>query len=309
MSHKILVTPRSFGRSNPKPLEMLRERGYELILNPFGRILTEAEMCEAIADADAVIIGVDPLNEQVLRHASKLRAISKYGVGTDNIDLAWAEQAGIPVAVAAGANSDSVADYAMALMLAVARRVVQIDRQCRARNWQKFNTLSMYGKTLGLVGLGAIGRGVARRAAGFGMKILAYDVVWNEGAARELGIEYAPVERILREADFVSLHLPLTDGTRHMIGQKELAMMKPTAVLVNTARGGIVDEAALLEALRRQAIYGAGIDVFEQEPPAEDGWFTLDNVVIGCHCSASTLEAVDAMGTISAQNLIDLLEK
>ena len=309
MSHKILVTPRSFGRSNPKPLEMLRERGYELILNPFGRILTEAEMCEAIADADAVIIGVDPLNEQVLRHASKLRAISKYGVGTDNIDLAWAEQAGIPVAVAAGANSDSVADYAMALMLAVARRVVQIDRQCRARNWQKFNTLSMYGKTLGLVGLGAIGRGVARRAAGFGMKILAYDVVWNEGAARELGIEYATVERILREADFMSLHLPLTDGTRHMIGQKELAMMKPTAVLVNTARGGIVDEAALLEALRRQAIYGAGIDVFEQEPPAEDGWFTLDNVVIGCHCSASTLEAVDAMGTISAQNLIDLLEK
>ena len=262
MSHKILVTPRSFGRSNPKPLEMLRKRGYELILNPFGRILTEAEMCEAIADADAVIIGVDPLNEQVLRHASKLRAISKYGVGTDNIDLAWAEQAGIPVAVAAGANSDSVADYAMALMLAVARRVVQIDRQCRARNWQKFNSLSMYGKTLGLVGLGAIGRGVARRAAGFGMKILAYDVVWNEGAARELGIEYAPVERILREADFVSLHLPLTDGTRHMIGQKELAMMKPTAVLVNTARGGIVDEAALLEALRRQAIYGAGIDVF-----------------------------------------------
>ena len=309
MSHKILVTPRSFGRSNPKPLEMLRERGYELILNPFGRILTEAEMCEAIADADAVIIGVDPLNEQVLRHASKLRAISKYGVGTDNIDLAWAEQAGIPVAVAAGANSDSVADYAMALMLAVARRVVQIDRQCRARNWQKFNSLSMYGKTLGLVGLGAIGRGVARRAAGFGMKILAYDVVWNEGAARELGIEYATVERILREADFMSLHLPLTDGTRHMIGQKELAMMKPTAVLVNTARGGIVDEAALLEALRRQAIYGAGIDVFEQEPPAEDGWFTLDNVVIGCHCSASTLEAVDAMGTISAQNLIDLLEK
>ena len=167
----------------------------------------------------------------------------------------------------------------------------------------------MYGKTLGLVGLGAIGRGVARRAAGFGMKILAYDVVWNEGAARELGIEYATVERILREADFMSLHLPLTDGTRHMIGQKELAMMKPTAVLVNTARGGIVDEAALLEALRRQAIYGAGIDVFEQEPPAEDGWFTLDNVVIGCHCSASTLEAVDAMGTISAQNLIDLLEK
>ncbi len=309
MSVRILVTPRSFGKSNPRPLEMLQEKGYELVLNPYGRILTEAEMAEAIAEVDGVVIGVDPLGEAVLRHASRLRAISKYGIGTDNIDLGYARQAGIPVAVAAGANSESVADYAMALMLAVSRRVVQIDRQCRQGDWQKFNTQSVYGKTLGLIGLGAIGRGVARRAAGFGMRVMAHDVMWNEEAARDLGIERATVEDILCQADFVSLHLPLNNETRHMIGAAELAQMKPTAVLINTARGGIVDEAALLDALRRKAIWGAGLDVFEQEPPADDGWFALENVVIGCHCAASTVEAVDNMGLISAQNLIDLLEK
>lgn len=306
--HKILITPRSFGKHSKKPIEMLEENGYELIVNPYGRILTEDEMIKEIQEADGIILGVDPLNSKVLEHAKKLKIVSKYGVGTDNIDLEYAKNHNISVTITRGANSDAVADYAVALMLAAARKIVPIDRKCRKLDWSKVTSTGMHGKTLGLLGTGNIGKGVAKRAKGFDMKILAYDLFKDEEFAAQNGVEYVDIERILKESDFISLHLPLTDETRYIIGEKEFKMMKKNAIIVNTARGGLIDEDALYNALKNNEIWGAGIDVFESEPPKNKELLTLDNIVAGSHCAASTFEAVDNMGIMAAQNIIDCFQ-
>lgn len=304
MSWKVAVTPRSFGKSSSLPLDMLKQRGCEVVLNPYGRILDKAEMKELIRDADAVIVGVDPLDADVLSAASRLKVISKYGVGTDNIDQAFAASKGIRVAVAAGANTDAVADYTLALMLAVARRVVPIDQGCRRLDWQKQTAVDVWGKTVGLIGLGAIGKGVARRAKGFNMNVLAYDLYPDPEYAARNGVEYVSLDRLLRESDFISLHLPLTEQTHHIIGRAEFEKMKPTAVLVNTARGGLIDERALLRVLRENRIWGAGIDVFSQEPPEEKELLQLCNIVIGSHTAASTFQAIENMGVMAAENVL-----
>jgi len=304
MPWKVVVTPRSFGKTSSLPLDMLKRRGCEVVLNPYGRILSKMEMKELIRDADAVIVGVDPLDAEVLSAASRLKVISKYGVGTDNIDQTFAASKGIRVTVTAGANTDAVADYTLALMLAVARRVVPIDQGCRRLDWQKQTAVDVWGKTLGLIGLGAIGKGVARRAQGFNMKVLAYDLYPDPEYAARNGIEYVPLDRLLRESDFISLHVPLTEQTHHIIGPAEFEKMKPTAVLVNTARGGLVDEKALLRALRENRIWGAGIDVFSQEPPEERELLQLSNIVIGSHTAASTFQAIENMGVMAAENVL-----
>lgn len=301
---KILITPRSFGKNNRKPFEMLEEQGYKLIINQYGRILTEEEMKKEIEDVDAVIIGVDPLSKNVLSNAKKLKVISKYGVGVDNIDIGYAKSKGIIVERAVGANSNAVADYAFALMINAARKVSFIDRECRKLNWKKIKTIEMWGKTLGLIGLGSIGKGVAKRASGFNMNVIAYDVFKDEEYAKNNNIEYVSLEKVIKEADFISLHLPLNDNTKNLISDSEFDMMKETAVIVNTARGGIIDESALVRALKSNKIWGAGIDVFEKEPPEEKEIIELDNIVIGSHCAASTLEAIDNMSLMSTENLI-----
>lgn len=306
---KILVTPRSFGKHSQQPLSMLRESGLELVMNPHGRIMSKAEMKELIADVDGVIVGVDPLDREVLASAGNLRAISKYGVGTDNIDLEYAIEKGIAVAVTTGANTEAVADYTFALMLAAARKVPFIDRECRNGKWTAAATVDIYGKTLGLLGLGAIGRAVARRATGFNMQIIAYDIHRDEAFAEQYGVRYCDtMEEVLKESDVLSLHLPLNAHTAKSIDTRAIALMKPTAVIVNAARGGLIDEQALLEALKENRIWGAGIDVFEQEPPDNPELLRLDNLVIGSHCAASTYNSVDNMGMMASRHLIELLE-
>ncbi|MFB9278403.1 phosphoglycerate dehydrogenase [Cohnella cellulosilytica] len=306
---KIVVTPRSFARHSREPLDMLKRQGYEVVLNPFGRIMTKEEIGGLIADADAVIVGVDPLDREVLEKAERLKVISKYGIGTDNIDTSFAQERGIAVSVAAGANTDAVADYTFALMLAAARKLTVIDQECRKRNWTKLTTLDVCHRTLGLLGMGNIGKAVARRAAGFDMKIIAFDTIRDPAFAEANGIAYAErIEDVLRTADFISLHLPLNERTRHMIGRAQFAMMKPTAVLVNTARGGLIDEEALYETLKAEAIWGAGVDVFEEEPPGNAALLELDNLIIGSHCAASTVSAVDNMGLIASRNAIHAIE-
>lgn len=304
---KILITPRSFGKHSTKPLQLLQEKGYELVINPYGRILTQEEMIKEIEEVDGIIVGVDPLNAEVLKHAKKLKVISKYGVGTDNIDIQYAKDKNIVVTITKGANSDAVADYAFSLMISAARKLVPIDKGCRKLNWSKVTSIGIYGKTLGLIGLGNIGKGVAKRAQGFNMKVLAYDLFKDEEFASKNNVEYVTIEKILKEADFISLHLPLTKDTEHIIAEKELKMMKKTAVIVNTARGGLIDEDALYDVLKNNEIWGAGVDVFEQEPPKNEELLTLDNIVIGSHCAASTFEAIDNMGIMASQNIINSL--
>ena len=281
---KVLATPRSFGKNNPELFDILRDAGLDVVRNDTGGILSADRMCEKLADCDGLIVGVDPVDATVLAAAPRLRAIAKYGVGLDNIDLAACEARGIKVSRTVGANSEAVADYALALMLGVARKVALIDRRCRERDWSKITGIDLYGKTVGIIGLGAIGKRVARRCgAGFGMKVLGHDIVWD---------------------DFISLHTSLDDSTRHLVDAPRLALMKPTAILINTARGELVDGPALLEALEQKRIYGAGLDVFEQEPPQDARWYALDNLVMGSHCSSSTSGAVATMGHMAVSNLL-----
>nr|WP_296984540.1 phosphoglycerate dehydrogenase [uncultured Desulfovibrio sp.] len=301
---KILVTPRSFGKTNPELFDRLTQAGLEVVRNDTGGILSADQMREKLAGCQGVILGVDPMSADVLAAAPELRAIAKYGVGLDNIDLEACKQRGIAVSRTVGANSNAVADYALTLMLMVARKAGLIDRRCREKDWGKITSIDLYGKTLGIVGLGAIGRCVVKRAQGFGMKILGHDIAWDEAWASAEGVERADMDRICHEADFITLHTVLTDETRNCISAGRIAMMKKTAVIINTARGGLIDETALLTALQEGRIYGAGLDVFEQEPPADPAWYALDNLVMGSHCSSSTAGATETMGRMAVDNLL-----
>lgn len=309
MKGKILTTPRSYGKNMPELFEKLEAAGYEVVKNTTGGILEKEAMKQLIADCDGIIVGVDPLDAEILACAPKLRAIAKYGVGVDNIDMEYCKEHNIKVSRTVGANSEAVADYAMTLIMAVARKAVLIDRRCRRKDWGKISTRDVSNATIGIFGLGAIGKNVAKRAQGFGMKVLAYDPYWPEAYAEANGIEQADAETIFRNADFISLHLPLMESTKNFVGEKEIAMMKKDAVIINTARGGLIDEAALLAALKEDRIYGAGIDAFAHEPPEDPAWFELDNVVIGSHCAASTGGATQNMGRMATENILrDLAE-
>lgn len=302
---KILVTPRSFGIENPQLFARLRDAGCEVIRNQTGAVLDKEAMLNLLAPCEGVIVGIDPLDRDVLAAAPGLKVISKYGVGIDNIDLEECEKRGIKVFRTVGANSNAVADYAFALMLGVARRIVDTDRRCRNGDWRKTAAIDVYGKTLGIIGLGAIGKCVARRAKGFEMRVLAADESWDENFAAEHNIVRRDIGALCAEADFISLHCSLTPATRNIINADIIAGMKPTAVLINTARGELVSEDALLEALQQKRIWGAGIDVFREEPPATDAWSKLDNVILGSHCAASTRGAVAMMGAMAVDNLLN----
>jgi D-3-phosphoglycerate dehydrogenase len=301
---KILITPRSFASNDDTPIHLLRKHGVELILNTTGGIMSLGQMKEGIAGCDGVIVGVDPLDASVLSMAPKLKAVSKYGVGVDNIDMEYCERRGITVTRTVGANSEAVADYAFALMLGLARKVLLIDRACRKGDWSKITTLDVSRKHLGLIGLGAVGRQMAGRAAGFNMRVTAYDILWDEDYAGRNSIHRADVDTICRECDFISLHLPLNDDTKHIVDARRIGLMKPTAFLINTARGGLIDEKALEEALAENRIAGAGLDAFVHEPPENPSWFSLQNVIIGSHCAASTVGASDRMSLMAARNLL-----
>jgi len=302
---KILITPRSFCKHDERPFKMLEEKGLFIVRNETGGIMTEEDMKTAIAGAFGIIIGVDPLNADVMSEAPGLIAVAKYGVGTDNIDLDYCKEKGIKVSITTGANGEAVADYTFALILALARKVVEINCNCHEKDWTKITTSDVAGKTLGLIGLGSIGKGVAKRAKGFDMEVLAYRRNWDEEYGRKAGVKQSTIEEICKNSDFISLHTPLTEETRNVIGKRELEMMKPEAFIINTARGGLIDEEALLTALEEGRIAGAGLDAFAHEPPEDERWYMLSNVIMGSHCGASTRGAAENMSLMSAQNLIN----
>jgi len=307
MAMRVLVTPRSFAKTDPTPQKMLEAEGLEVVRHSGEKPLDEAELEQLLVAVHGVIVGVDPLTARVIQSAQSLKAISKYGVGVDNIDLPAATERGIPVTITPGANAASVADLTLGLMLAVARRIPFADRSVRDGAWPRVVGREIGGKTLGLVGMGMIGRLVAKRAAGFAMKILAFDQQRDAAFAAEHGIEYTDLDDLLCRSDFVSVHLPLTASTRGLIGERALSRMKRAAYLVNTARGGIVDERALVQALKNGAIAGAALDVYSAEPPTDDELRRLPSVVLTPHMGAHTEEAVNNMGRDAAQNLLDAL--
>jgi len=231
-----------------------------------------------------------------------------HGVGVDHIDLKAAARLGIIVANCPGTNNQAVADLTIGLMLALARQIPAVDRKLRQHIWGRHSGSELWQKTLGLVGLGRVGCDVARRALGFEMKILAYDPYVSAAQARASQVTLAPLDEVIAAADFLSLHASLTDETRGLIGAAQLRQMKPTAYLINTARGGLVDEAALYQALTEGVIAGAALDAFAEEPPWNSLLLTLDNVVVTPHIGAHTREAIERVGLLAVQNVVQALQ-
>lgn len=308
---KILVTPPGFMKSNLLAVRALQEQNWEIDFNRDNILLPREEFLNRIENAEGIILGIEKLDREAIDRASKLKAVSRYGVGMDNIDLEYAKEKKIIVRNAAGANATGVADTVYALMLGVTKKVVLCDRQVRSGKWEEPLTYEIGNKTLGLIGFGNIGKQVAKRAVGFDMKVLVYDLVIHEEEALKYKVEVvSSVNDILKNADIISLHVPYLKETHHIIGAKELSLMKESAVLINTARGGLVDEEALYKVLREQKIMGAGIDVFEQEPlPVTSKLLELDNVVLSPHCAADTLESIQNVCMASANNLIQMMKE
>jgi D-3-phosphoglycerate dehydrogenase len=276
--------------------ENIGTSGVELLKRHFDvDVGVNGDIAERIGDYDGLIVrSATKVTAELIERAPNLKVIGRAGVGVDTIDVDAATERGIAVLTAPAGNTISAAELTLALTLALARRVPAADRSMKAGQWDRksFSGTELYGKTLGLVGAGRIGGEVAKRARAFGMQVVAFDPFLIAERALTLGIERVELEELLRRADVVSLHVPLTDATAGLLGDRELALMKPTAVIINAARGGVVSEAALVRALQAKQIGGAALDVFEQEPlPADHPLRSLDNVILTPHLGASTAEA------------------
>lgn len=305
--YKILVTPTaSFGKYSDA-FSRLKSAGLEVILSPYSHPLKEEELKEFISQVDGIIVGLDPITPSLLEEAKRLRVISKHGVGVDNIAVEEATRRRIVVANAPGTNDDSVADLAFAFVLSLARHIPRACWSMREEKWEKFVGVEINGKTLGVVGVGRIGKKVIRQSWGFDMEILAHDVFPDQNLAQKWQFSYVSLEKLLRESDFITLHIPLTQETRGFIGGKELSLMKRSSYLINTARGGIVDEEALYRALKEGIIAGAALDVFSQEPPGSSPLMDLENVIATPHMASDTKEAIRRMDVVSAENVIRVL--
>ena len=294
---KVLITATSFSEVTREPEERLIAAGHEIVHNPYGRPMTAEEVAPLLEGVDGCAAGVDDFSAPAFARADRLKVIARHGAGLDNVDVAECTRKGIAVANVPGANAEAVADMSFALMLAVARNIPAGDRTTKAGQWENSYGQDLYRKTLGVLGLGRIGKGVARRGRGFDMRILAFDPYLDEEFAAQFGVERADsIEQVMTEADFVSVHMPLGDETRGIIDAEKIALMKPTAILVNTARGAIVDEEALADALEEGRIFGAGLDVYATEPPTKSRLLRCPRTATMPHVSSNTTGALLAMG-------------
>lgn len=305
---KILVTPTSLqpGKGSAH-LERLREFTDDLVFNELGRPLTEDELIPLLSDCDGYIAGVDQVTARVLEHCDKLKIIARYGAGVDRVDLKAAAEKGICVTNTPGANAEAVGELTFALLLAVARNVPSLNASTREGGWVRSTGLELYGKTIGILGLGAIGKVTARCAQGFGMKVLAYDPYINEEYCREHDIASVPFDELTEKADVLSLHLPAMPSTYHIISREVIENLKPGAIIINASRGGLIDEEATYDALKSGRLGGLGLDAFETEPPKDSPLFEFDRVVVTPHTGAHTKEATDNMARMAVDSVIDVL--
>ena len=307
MKKRVVIGSRARSRA-PEMLALLEQEGYELVLNPFDRTMTEDELIERIAGASAMIAGSDKVTRRLLETGrDTLKIVAKQGVGYNTIDVAAAKEFGIAVTITPGANSQSVADLTMGLILSAARNIPAMDRAIRAGKWYRHTGTELDGKTLGIVGMGHIGGGVAKRAHAFGMNILAYDVYPNASYTREYGVQYNDLDTIFRAADFISLHAPALPETIGMVNRERLKMMKPSAYLINAARGELVNEGDLAEALQTGEIAGAALDVYASEPPQVTELMRCENITFTAHAGAYTHEAIVGAGVMAAEEIIRVL--
>lgn len=293
--------------------KMLAEH-FDVVMHREMRLLTKEEILEGLAGKDALLCLLsDNIDADIINANPQLKVIANYGAGYNNIDVAAASARKIPVTNTPGVSTNATADLTIGLLIAIARRIVEGDKNARAGKFTGWAPLyhlgvDVTGKTLGIIGLGNIGKAVAKRARAFDMKVLYYSRTRLDPAdERALGVEYCPFTDLLARADFVSLHLSYSPAVHHMIGERELAIMKPTAFIINAARGPIIDEAALAAALERGIIAGAALDVYEFEPHITPALKKLDNVILCPHLGNATVETREAMAVMAAQNIIAAL--
>jgi len=293
----------TFGIFNKVPVERLEDAGCEVRLNPYGRPLTPAEIVEHAKDADVIILGNDRLDSATIGKLPNLKLVVRHGAGLDNIDFSELGKRDITVANTPGANKEETADLTFALILDLARMVTQSINQLKGGVWNKIPGRTLYGKTIGIIGVGAIGMAVASRAMGFGMDILGNDIIQRDEAAR-FGLLYTSLNELLSASDVVTIHAPLTSATKNLIGARELKRMKPGALLINTARAGVVREAALEKALMSGHLGGYAVDVYAKEPPDPTSYMSLPNVLTTPHIGSSTMEANLRMGDMAVDNIL-----
>lgn len=314
MAWKVLITARAYWESGTAARRLLLEAGCEEAPGPHYGPLAPDKLTEALQGCDAVIASSDVYNAPLFAACPQLKLVSRCGVGTDSVDMAAATAAGVVVTNTPGAMTDAVADYAFALLLGIARRLVESDALMRSGQWKECAGVLVCGKTLGLVGLGQIGRGVARRASGFGMRVLAYDpplqAAGLAGSPDLQHVELTDLNTLLSESDFVSVHAPAGPDTHRMFNAERFARMKRSAYFINTSRGGLVDEDALIQALEKGQIAGAAIDVYRQEPlPADSPIRRAPHTLLSGHNAFNAVEAAAAMCLAAAENVVTLARR
>ncbi len=302
---KVVITDLGYASYDPERGELAAAGDVELVLTDCK---TEAEVARACRDADGVITRLGPVGANAIAAMTKCRAISRYGVGVDNVHIPTATAKGIAVCNVRGACNEDVSDHALALLLSCIRRTASRDKQVRAGLWDIGSKEPVYriaGKTLGLVGYGAIARFLHRKVSGFGLaEVLIFDPFVPDADAAKAGVRKVSLDELCRRADYISVHAPLNDETRHMIGPAQFASMKPTAILVNTSRGPVVDPAALVDALKTGRIASAGIDVHEPEPPPKNSpFFALPNIVLTDHTGWYSEESQFELQSKAARNI------
>jgi len=304
----VLVEARPFALFDSAPMEKLKTSGMRVI-DLRGSGIKDKIFIKNLKQADAVLCGNDlRVDDDFFNRAPKVKAVAKLGVGLDTVDIDAASRHGVIVFHTPGANDQAVADHTFALILSLARKIRYCDQSLREKRWEhtKIIGVEIWQKTIGIIGLGAIGRCVALRAKGFQMKIVACDPYWPAKFATEQRIEQLPLDELLQVSDIVTIHAPLTPENKELINARTLGLMKPTAFLINAARGGIVNETDLHQALKNGLIAGAGLDVFEYEPPHDSPLLDLENVVLTPHTAAFTHEAINNMSMRMAEQLIDV---
>jgi phosphoglycerate dehydrogenase-like enzyme len=312
MSWDVLVTARAFWVCGASAQTALAAAGCRVTRSPEPGPLPEETLIGLLAGTDAVIASSDPYTARLFADCPRLKVVSRCGVGYDRVDVAAATEAGVIVTTTPGAMTHAVADYTFGLILASARKIPAGDALMRSGGWGEYPGTLVFGKTLGLVGFGAIGRAVAMRSAGFEMRILAYDPAWTDASVPLPDglppVEFVGLEQLVRESDFVSIHAPAAPETKGMFDAAMLARMKPTAFLINTARGSLTDEQALADALRKGVIAGAAVDVYTQEPaPPDHPLRSAPNCVVTPHNAFNAVEAAEEMSRLSAENILSAL--
>jgi D-3-phosphoglycerate dehydrogenase len=305
---KIVSTSPTFGKYSLDPIHFLEAEGCQVTILPTEVSHNEEALGNALKEVDGLIVGVEKITSRVLQDVPKLKVIAKHGAGVDNIDLQASAEKNIPIAFAPGANRHAVADLVFGLMLSLAREIPQSLSQIKGGEWPRVIGFEVFGKTLGVIGTGRIGKEVIRRAQGFNMNIIAFDLYPDQDLKESGVVTYVSLEELYKQADFITIHTDLNEHSKSMIRTPQLEAMKETVFLINTARGGIIDEQDLYLSLKDQKIGGAALDVFGQEPLKQSPLVELSNFIATPHMAGYTYEALREVGMITARNILNVLK-